>query len=436
MGMRRLLTVVVLALAAALPASAFGAWSAPATISSPHTFASGLHAFTMSGGSTVAAWTFQDGIGAHATGGASFVVRPAGGAFGAEHALPSGFLDLGHYGRTRLLALAESRDRVQVAFGSIAGMGAPRTLFHGDVRYQPQLAVDGSGDAIVGWIQGASHNRRIVRVATRAAGGAFSAPITLAGSGRADALAVGIGPRGAVAAFERSGRLLARVRRAAGPHATRAPRWLAAQDVGPAALGTENDIRSRETSTGRVVIVWRHRQLTEGGDDGPSVLDATYLAVGATRFVATERLEASGAGAPTLEETGSLVGYAEQTPSGTVARLRNLDPRPGPAIDVGQGGGLTDVVPGIDASGTLATWMAPQPGGDGAGQGFIGYDHRPPQAAITPSEAVQELLTVDRGGGLAAVWIARPGGTGPGIPIARLKTVVRTADEVSPPPAP
>jgi hypothetical protein len=425
--MRRLL-LTVFAVLAALPATALAAWTAPVTISAPHTFASNLRTLVLSSGTQVAAWTFQDGIGAAAPAGSRFTVRPAGGAYGDEHRLPAGFLDLGGYGQTRLLALSLNGDAVQVAFGDTAGMGSLRTIVHGDVRYLPHLAVDTHGRAVVGWIQGASGNRRQVRVSTRAPGGSFSAPSTLVGTGRADDLAVGVSSAGTVVALERSGRLLARVRRTG-------HNWGSLQDLGPAATGTENDIQAQVNVSGRVQVVWRHRQLTEGGDDGLSFLESAYMPAGSGRFHSATRVETSGAGAPTLVPVGRnfAVAYSQVTSAGVVARLRELTPSVGPARDSAPAGGLTDVGVSVNpAAGYNLTWMVPQPGGDDAGQGFfapVPFGQSPqPAQAVTPSENVQELLTNPTAGGPDAVWIARPSGTGPGIPLAQIKTVVRAAD--------
>ena len=120
------------------------------------------------------------------------------------------------------------------------------------------------------------------------------------------------------------------------------------------------------------------------------------------------------------------------TSAGTVARTRELDPTAGPAIDSPPAGGLTDVSVAVSGTETDVTWMVPQPGGDSAGQGFIarataGATTLVPQVA-TPNENVQELLANPTTHGPDLVWIARPDGTGPGIPTSQLKTVVRAAN--------
>ena len=52
-----------------------------------------------------------------------------------------------------------------------------------------------------------------------------------------------------------------------------------------------------------------------------------------------------------------------------------------------------------------------------------------PVEDVSPAEAAHEvrLGTDPRYAGPVALWTARPGGTGPGTPIAQIRTVVRSA---------
>jgi hypothetical protein len=424
---RRTLATATFLLTAALlgPAAALGAFGPPVTISRAHTFVMGLGTLTTGSGAQVASWSFQDGTGQGAPGGARFAVRNPGGSYGAEHTLPSGFLDLESYGNSRLVALSSDTRHVRVAFGSTSSMGTARSIVSGDIRFLPKLAFDSFGDGVVGWIQGASGNRRQVRVSTRGRGGHFSSPVTLSGTGRADALAVAVGANGTVVAYARDGRLLARVRR-------HGHGWGSQQDLGSAAVGTQNDIAAAMNQFGRVQIVWRHRHLTEGGSAGPSQLDAAFMGAGSFTFHRGARVESDGAGAPSLAALGTAVAYVQHTAAGPVARPRTLNPSPGAAIDSPAAGGLTDVrVAAVTTSEQFVSWMVPQAGGDGAGRGFLGrhaagVSSLAPEP-VTPSENVQELLLNLTTHGPDAVWIARPGGTGPGIPISQIHTVVRAA---------
>ncbi|HVW18142.1 MAG TPA: hypothetical protein VHB30_07820, partial [Solirubrobacteraceae bacterium] len=81
-----------------------------------------------------------------------------------------------------------------------------------------------------------------------------------------------------------------------------------------------------------------------------------------------------------------------------------------------------------------ASWVEPRPGGDSDGlargallpAGAASFD-APEQ--ITPDENVHEAAVAFDPvlGRFFAVWTARPDGTGPGVPIAQLRSVVRTA---------
>ncbi len=425
--MRRVLSTATVLLTAALvgPGAALGAFTSPVTISKPHTFVMGLGTLTAGSGAQVASWSFQDGLGQNAPGGARFAVRNPGGSYGSEHSLPAGFVDLDSYGKTRLVALTTDTRHVRIAFGSTSSMGTARSIVSGDIRFLPKLAFDSFGDGAAAWIQGASGNRRQVRVSTRGRGGQFSSPVTLSGTGRADAVAVAVGANGTVVAYARDGRLLARVRR-------HGHGWGSQQDLGSAAIGTQNDIAVDMNQFGRVQVVWRHRHLTEGGSSGPSVLMAAFLPAGGFSFHRGVVIESDGAGAPSVALGGRVIAYAMHTSAGTVARTRELDPTAGPAIDSPPAGGLTDVSVAVSGTETDVTWMVPQPGGDSAGQGFIarataGATTLVPQVA-TPNENVQELLANPTTQGPDLVWIARPDGTGPGIPTSQLKTVVRAAN--------
>src|SRR5881394_1492616 len=80
--------------------AAAASWSAPQTVSAPHTFAGPLYA---SGGLT--AWDWQDEIGRNARTGAS-QVRVTGGAVSAERSAPDGLVAAQTYGNGGTLELA------------------------------------------------------------------------------------------------------------------------------------------------------------------------------------------------------------------------------------------------------------------------------------------------------------------------------------------
>src|SRR5215211_5619210 len=235
--MRLLPTLAMAAalLAAAAPASA-ATWTAPATISAPHTFVFGLEAVASGDGSVVADWGFQDGVGNGASAGVRGAgLAPGAAAFGPERALPRDTAEVIAYARHSLAALlftrdpAGPRDRLAVAFGTPDGpsLGAPRTVAVDDVAFLPDLAVGADGSGLLAWIARERGGRRVVKVALRAPGGRFGAPSIIAGTGRANTVTAAVGPQGQrVVAFERSGRLFARYRPAGRG-------WGATEDLGP-----------------------------------------------------------------------------------------------------------------------------------------------------------------------------------------------------------
>jgi hypothetical protein len=50
-----------------------------------------------------------------------------------------------------------------------------------------------------------------------------------------------------------------------------------------------------------------------------------------------------------------------------------------------------------------------------------------PREQVTPNEATFDMRLVRGAGGVRAFWTARPGGTGPSVPLSKIHTLVRTA---------
>jgi hypothetical protein len=455
--MRRLpaLVAAVSAATALVPAaSAAAAWTAPATMSTPHTFVTGLTAATTGTGAVVAGWGYQDGVRARATTGArGATLQPGAAAFGPERALPAAGLI--PYARRSVAALATSaatggRTRLAVAFGSADGpsLRGARAVAVDDVAFVPRLAVGAQGSGLLAWIARASGNRRVVKVSLRAPGGRFGAPSVISGTGRANSITAAVGPQGQrVVAFERGGRLLARYRRAG-------RRWGPLEDLGPVAAGTDNELASLITSGGRAVVVDVHRQLTEGGSDFPLFVDAWVRPVGAPRFRSVQRLEqAAGvqAGAPALvpgDARGAILAWVGGDPgaataaAGPATRVRvsvmGGDGRfgaPQPLSPAGQA--VTGVAAAGDGAHTIVTWIRIVPPSDVDGQVLAAA--RPafgafgPVEEVSPSERASAAVPAFTGGpsGRAVVvWASRPGGEGPGVPLAQIQTFVRVAQRL------
>jgi hypothetical protein len=440
-------------LLAAAPAGA-ATWSAPETISTPHTFVSDLETGSSANSSVVADWGFQDGVGTGATAGVRGAsLAPGAAAFGGERSLPRDTLRVIAYARRSVAALvftrgfATSRDRLALAFGSVDGpsLGAPRTVATDDVAFLPSLAVAADGTGVLAWISRASGHRRVVKVSLRARFRRFGAPSIVAGTGRANSVVAAVGPQGqVVVAFERSGHLLARYRPAG-----RA--WSPIEDLGLVAAGTDNRLAALVTSGGRAVVVDVHRQLSEGGDAGPLFVDAWVRPVGATRFRAAQRLEqADGVQAqdPALvpaESRSAILAWvggdpgAPATPDGPGTRVRvsvmGADARlgaPQPLSPAAQP--VKAVAAASSGDAAIVSWVRIDPFSDGDGQVLAAV--RPAFGAFTapeevsPHENASETapgFTAPPAGRPFVAWASRPGGEGPGVPIDQIRTFVRVA---------
>jgi hypothetical protein len=437
--MRRLALLAPAAvLAVAAPAAHAAGWSPPTTVSgTPHTFVGPL-AVPSSGG--VVAWPWQDGVGASGTVGASVVGRTPATGFGPEHAAPTGLLDVGTYGSTRTLAIAETGARTQrlsYAYGRRdEGFSPARTLISGQILGRPQLAVAGNGRALIAWIQVTDGGRRrIVRISERSPGGSFRAPATLSGQGRADTLATTINDRGdAAVLFVRQGRLLVRVRRAG--HS-----WGAITELAHGVGKTQWQLSAGSTIPGQIRLLWRRHQYRQDTRPGRTSLEGTYLSAGHKQFHPVQVLEDDGAAQARLVAVpdGWGVAYVQSTPDG---------PRPALRVTVNGGafGAVRYAAPargGIrtpdlaydDAAGFIVAWVQPLPGGDGDGAiqaaEAVGSAPFGPVVDVSPAENAHEVRLIRSSAArTVAVWTARPEGTGPGIPLAQIHSVVRTATRV------
>jgi hypothetical protein len=444
----------VASLAAAGPAAA-ATWTAPATVSAPHTFINGLEAASSGNGTLVADWGFQDGVGNGATTGArGAALAPGAAAFGPERALPATTSEVVPYAQRSVAALlrtnldpAGRRVRLSVAFGSAEGpsLGTARSVAVDDVAFVPRLAVGSDGSGLLAWIARASGSRRVVKVALRAPGGRFGAPSIISGTGRANTITAAVGPQGQrVVAFERGGRLLARYRPANGG-------WGPIQDLGAIASGTDNELAALITSGGRAMLADVHRQLSEGGDAGPLLVDAWVRPVGATRFGAGQRLdqaEGVAASAPALvpgDGRGAVLAWvggdpgAPATPNGASTRVgvsvTGADGRFGPAQPLSPAAQpVTAVGAAGNGSATIVSWVRVAGSSDVSGQVFAAL--RPAGGAFGAPEAVSPDehasstapgFTRTPDNRPLVLWTARPGGEGPGIPLAQIRTFVRVA---------
>jgi hypothetical protein len=460
--MRRLLTPIVAVLALAAPAAAHAAtWSAPQTVSAPHTFAGPLQLAAAFNGSLIAAWPWQDNVGDDARGGERQAFRqpqagfgpgqPTVSAFGPEIAAPDGLVAIGPYSNQTLALAARGLPRrsgptgallyaVDVVFGSLStsSHSAPRTLTTAPVVGAPQLAT-GTRTALVTWIEvtrtSAGAIRRVVRAVDRR-NGAWSRPYTLSGTGRADTMAAAMNERGdEVVAFARDGDVLARVRR-------HGHRWGSIRRLARADGGTRWQLVAGVNDRGQVRIVWRRHQLTREGVPGRTALESAAMLVGHGTFTAARTLTANGASAPRLTEipAGWAVADVETTADGPRPALhRTLGGSAFAPVEYAapaQGGARAADVAFSSVGGITVAWVQPLAGQDSDGvaraasldPGVSGAAFGPVED-VSPAEAVHEVrLGADsRAGQPVAVWTARPEGTGPSVPTSQIRTVVRSA---------
>jgi hypothetical protein len=452
--MRRLLLPLAALAACAVTAAPAPAatWSAPQTVSAPHTFAGPLLTTTTGAGALVASWPWQDNVGNDALGGESFAVRsPGAAAFGPEGGAISGLLDTKPYAKTQWANLAvQGTPRRDPATGvflariavSFSGM-ASRTLATVPLVGRPQLATAASSaTALVTWIQvtktSSGSIRRIVRAIDRR-DGRWGSPYTLSGRGRADTITAAAGARGdQVVAFVRQGELLARVRRAG--HG-----WGSIQRLATATAPTQWQLASGVSDRGQVRVVWRRHQLRQSGTPGRTALESAALLVGRSRFTTAQTLTPDGVSAtfhliPIAD--GWAVSTVETTAGGPRPAVHRTPPGGGsqfqPVVYAAPAqGGIRAADVAFDAGlGALTVaWIQPLPGQDSDGQARAavlpsGATAFGPVEDVSPPEAVHEVRLLAPPGALGsavALWTARPEGTGPSIPIAQIRTVVRTA---------
>ena len=239
------------------------------------------------------------------------------------------------------------------------------------------MASDGTG--LLAWISRASGNRRVVKVP--------SAPPAGASARRRSSRA----PAGRTRSSPRSGRRAS----ASSPSSARAP--VRALPHGGPATGARSRTSAPSppaptttsprsiTSGGRATIADVHRQLSEGGDAGPLLVDAWVRPVGATRFRAAQRLEqADGVAAqdPALvpaESRGAVLAWAggdpgaPPTPDGPSTRVKvsvmGADGRYGPAQPLSAAAQpVKAVAAASNGSTAIVSWVRIDPASDGDGQ--------------------------------------------------------------------
>jgi hypothetical protein len=402
MSVRRPLVILFLASTAAFsPAPAAATWSAPLDVSSPAT--SIAHPFVGFGrdGSGIVLWDWQNGIVREARSGTRAAAISATGAFGPERPAPEAAGTPVVYGSDHVVVAGEAMSfrrerpplaRVQATFGRTDGsFGRTRTIdtVRGTFRL-PAVAANDAGDVALAYVAFTNHSaRRVVKLALRRHGGRFGRPRIVSGP-RANSVAVAIGKRGdLVVAWERGGRVEARISRAGhrlGP-VVRVGRT--------AKLGTS--IRAAVAPGGRVWLAWSSQMLSEGGDNGPFTLQ-----VAVTRGGRFERPHLLDQYAQRASDEATFDLALDPNGNGFVAWSTYLAPEfraslvtadrsgrfsPSKVISpAGYGAVVTDLVAGYRAGEALVVWSRLDQVGE-VGTNVLAL-YRPPSGGLLGQELV------------------------------------------------
>jgi hypothetical protein len=185
--------------------------------------------------------------------------------------------------------------------------------------------------------------------------------------------------------------------------------WGAVADIGPAAVGNENNVATPYVArNGRIAVAWYHRQLSESGAQGPSYTQIAMRPPNRGRFLPAQTLAKSnngplagevalvgGDGYPPLLAFLATASSNEPTPARAVVRIssshgdqfsaaRTISPR---------GQWARGVAAAIGPGGPIVTWV----GGP-----------NPPFSALSPGAAVYAAMVTPTGNRLGAAVEVSP----------------------------
>ncbi len=406
-GAVALALVGTLALGAAAPKSSPAAgWSPAVSVSGAHDAIGNLGlASGLSG--DMAFWRFYDlkppADQIFGPPGASYSIAPVSGPFGAPRRLPASYasgplvaLGGGAVAQLLLRRTGVNTSKASVAIGDVSGrFDSPLPVANVVWVGRASLAGNRLGELLLAWISSSRAGHRQVWASVRLPGRGFAAPqlISSSANGLAVTAAVGPGAHGLstgrraasdmVVAFDsKRGRMLVRVR----PHGSG---WGAVADIGPAAVGNENDVATPYIArNGRIVIAWYHRQLSEGGEQGPSYTQVAVRPPDRGRFLPAQTLAKSqngplagevvligGEGHPPLLAFLATASSSEPTPARSVVMVSpSHGDRFSAARTVSAPGQWTSgVAAAMGPGGPIVTWLGgPNPP----------FSARPPGAAV------------------------------------------------------
>jgi len=440
-SVRRGRMLALLALAAAfalaLPALAastpVGSWSAPVTVSAPHDMITTPTLASQVSGEMVA-WHYYDLLPPKrqifGPSGAAFAYAPPNGPYSSPRPLPASYatgplVPIGDAGVAQLILqrTGVNTSRPSVAIGDVRGHFATPLPVAGTVWVgRASLAGDSLGELLLAWVSSPRAGHRQVWASVRLPGHGFGRPVLLSSSANGLAVTASVGPAShslmpgrtasdMVVAFDsKRGRMLVAVR-------LHGRRWSAVQDVGPAAVGNANVVAAPYIGrSGRIVVAWYHRQLSEGGPLGPSYVQVAVRPPDRSRFLPARTLARSANGVP---EGGVAIAGGdgrqpllaflapasphEATPARSVVEVSaahgNAFGRPTTISPAGQW--TSDLSAAPVSSGPLITWVGgPNPPFSTLGPGDAVYVELPSPGRLTapvrvsPPEHVQEAVAL------------------------------------------
>ena len=312
----------------------------------------------------------------------------------------------------------ESPQRIAVAFGSVNGaLGTPDVLQDVGPRVAgADLAVDPRGDAVAVWIQARDTTRTGVAlndrlwISTRRAGGSFTTPTVLVGSGRIESVDAAVGANGDIlVAFTREAIVRGRERRprTVAVRSRRAGhRFGAIQTVGP----NEGfaDIATAIASNGRGYVAWGTQDLGEEANE-PFRVYAAVKPAGPNAFRPGAQLDDGGGGlerpvgdvsiavAPNAEATVAWSGVRTARSTGDLqvfcpvfAASTGADARFSAAQPVAGGNGAVGGVTVAPSGVATVVWTALRPGVFAEPTGVLAAQRAAGATPFGPAETVTD----------------------------------------------
>jgi hypothetical protein len=432
-----LLLALAVAFALALPAAAASAagpsWSAPVTVSAPHDMITMPTLASQVSGEMVA-WRYYDLLPPKrqifGPAGAAYAYAPPGGPYGSQRPLPASYatgplVPIGDAGVAQLILrpTGVNTSRPSVAIGDVRGHFATPLPVAGTVWVgRASLAGNWSGELLLAWVSSSRAGHRQVWASLRLPGHGFGRPVLLSSTANGLGVTVSVGPAShgllpgrtaadmAVVFDSKRGRMLVAVR----PHGRS---WSAAQDIGPAAVGNANVVATPYIGrNSRIVVAWYHRQLSEGGEQGPSYVQVAVRPPDRGRFLRAQTLArsangtleggvaiASGGGRQPLLAFLAPASPHEATPARSVVKVSapHGDVFGPPATISPAGQWTSDLAAASGLSGPIITWVGgPNPPSSALSPGAAVYAELPapgrltPPVRVSPPEHVQEAVAV------------------------------------------